>query len=335
VSTLSRRQLVQGAGTVGLGLLAGCGRWPGQAAPPRVPRIGHLSSAGQGSGGLESLRLGFQELGYIEGQHLLIEWRSAEGQPARMRELAAELVALPVDLLLTTGAGSAEAARAATGTIPIVMVYPGDPVAAGLVANLARPGGNVTGLAELQVQLAVKRLELLKETVPGITRVAMPRNPDEARDQLQPGGPLQVAAQTLGVELLPLEVRSPSDLDAAVEAATQAGADAVLWGGLGGGRNPEFRSRLVALAAQHRLPTSSGFSDWVEAGVLMAYGPNFPAQVVRAAAYIDKILKGAKPADLPIEQPMRFDFVINAKTAQALGLTIPPHVLLQATEIIQ
>jgi putative tryptophan/tyrosine transport system substrate-binding protein len=331
---VSRRQFVQSAGVVGLGLLAGCGRLPAPTSPPaRAPRIGTLSSA-ENAGSMDYLLQGLQELGWL---NVLIESRSAAGQPARMHEPAAELVSLPVDLVMTTGSRTAEAARAATTAIPIVMVYPGDPVAAGLVASLARPGANVTGLAELAAQLTPKRLELLKETAPHVTRVAVPHHPDVLPGRPQSEDPLYLAAQALNVQLLSLPVRSPRDLDVALEAATQAGAEAVLWSSfrLPGIRTPEYRSRLVVLAAQYSLPTIRGWSDWAQAGVLMAYGANFPAQVVRAATYIDKILKGAHPSDLPVEQPREFDFVINLRTAQALGLTIPPHVLLQATEVIQ
>jgi putative tryptophan/tyrosine transport system substrate-binding protein len=337
---LSRRQVVQGAGAVGLGLVAGCGRWLGQVQPsaPRIYRIGWLGPGGR-TDVLPTLREAFGELGYVEGQTLIIERRDTDGQAARAQEYAAELVALPVDVILTSGAGSAEAARAATGTTPIVMVYTGDPVAAGLVANLARPGGNVTGVTDVSLQLAPKRLELLKEAVPNIARVAVPQNPDTPSALLQPGGSLQVAAQALGLQLTVLDLRGPSDLDVALQAAIWAGADAVLWGGTtsegAGFRGPEFRSRLVARAGQYHLPTMSGFLEWAPAGVLMAYATNAPAQYRRAAYYVDRILKGANPDDLPVEQPMRFDFIINLRTAQALGLTIPHHVLLQATEVIQ
>ena len=336
----SRRQVVQSVGALGLGLLAGCGRWPGQAqAPTKVPRIGFLAGGADATdtGASAGLLQGLRELGYVEGQNILIEWRHTAGQASRAQEYTAELVALPVDIILTAGIPTAEAAHAATRTIPIVMVYPGDPVAAGLVTSLARPGGNVTGLTEFQGQLTAKRLELLKVTVPSIARVAVPQHPVDVElgDALRQADTLRAAAQTLGVELVPLEVRIPSDLDAALGAATRVGAEAVCWIGGRGFRNPEFGSRLVALAAQYQLPTICGFTEWAQVGVLMAHAPNYSDMWRRAATYVDKILKGAKPADLPFEQPMRFDFVINAKTAQALGLTIPSHVLLQATEVIQ
>jgi putative tryptophan/tyrosine transport system substrate-binding protein len=281
-----------------------------------------------------------RELGYLEGQNLLIERRYTTGQLDRLNEQVAELVALPIDAIVTSGTPSTtEAASQATNTVPIVMLYSGDPVAAGLVASLAHPGSNVTGVIGFQAQLAPKRLELLKDTVPSIARVAVPQNPDAASNRLtEPGGSLQVAAQQLGMQLVHMDVKGPEDLDTALEAGTRAGADAILWGGTqaaGDFRHPAYRSRLAALAAQYRLPTMSAFAGWAQAGILMTYGSSTAAQFRRAAAYVDKILKGVKPADLPVEQPMTFDFVINLKTAQALGLTIPHHVLLQATEVIQ
>jgi putative tryptophan/tyrosine transport system substrate-binding protein len=340
MTRLSRRQVVQGVGVAGLGLLTGCGRLPWQAqAPTKVPRIGFLagSATATDTGASAGLLQGLRELGYVEGENIRIEWRHTVGQASRAQEYTAGLVALPVDVILTAGIPPAEAAHTATRTIPIVMIYPGDPVAAGFVTSLARPGGNVTGLTEFQGQLTAKRLELLKVTVPSIARVAMPQDPVDVDlgDVLRQGDTLRVAARTLGVELVPLDVRGPSDLDAALGAATRLGAEAVCWIGGRGFRNPEFGSRLVALAAQYQLPTICGFREWVQAGVLMAYAPNYSDMWRRAATYVDKILKGAKPADLPIEQPMRFDFAINLQTAQVLGLTIPHYVLLQATEVIQ
>jgi putative ABC transport system substrate-binding protein len=241
---------------------------------------------------------------------------------------------MPVDVLLTSGNLSAEAAFAATRTIPIVIVYPDDPVGAGLVASLGHPGGNVTGLTQLSTQLHPKRLELLKQTVPTISRVAVARNPEVAFAPMEPDGVLQIAAQTLGVELLRLDVRVPEDLDPALIAAKRAGADAVLWSGGGGYRSPGFRSRFVALAMQYQLPAICGYLEWAPAGILMAYGQDFPGNFRSAATYIDKILKGAKPADLPVEQAREFELVVNLQTARTLGLTIPPQVLAQTTEVI-
>jgi putative tryptophan/tyrosine transport system substrate-binding protein len=335
---LSRRQFVGGA--AGLGLLAGCGRLPGQAPQTvaKIPRVGYLVG-GADTVGVGAVQQRLQELGYIEGRNLVIEWRRPGAQAAQVQEHAAELVALPVDVIVTSGTFTAEAARAATATIPIVMVYPFDPVAAGLVASLARPGGNVTGLTLFLEQLGPKRLELLKDTVPTISRVAVPHNPDvPVAPMLQPGGSLQVAAQTLGIHLVQMDLRAPSDLDAALGAAVRASTDALLWGGTGGGGGfpgPEFQSRVLALAAQYHLPVMTGFVRWAKAGALMAYSARWAAQFDRAAEYVDRILKGAKPADLPVEQPREFDFAVNMKTAQALGITFPNEIMLQVTEVIQ
>ena len=343
MTRVSRRRFVQGAGVAGLGLLAGCGRPPGQVAPTKVPRIGFLSTGYPASTGpgfpelVESFRQGLRELGYVEGENLVIEYRWAEGDTSRLPELAAELVALPVDLIFTVGGLTAEAARDATSTIPIVMVYPADPIAAGLVASFARPGGNITGLATLLPQLGAKQLDLLKEIVPGISRVGVLRDPDQAALGGQPraGTLARDAAAALGIQLELLPVSEPDDLDRVLDPATRAQLDAVL---VGGGRvtgNLVYRSRIVALLAQHRLPTMYYNSLFVRDGGLMSYATSTLAQNRRAAYYVDRILKGTKPADLPVELPREFEFVINLKTAQVLGLTIPPHVLLQATEVIQ
>lgn len=331
----SRRRFLRGSLALGsIGLLGGCGiALPQPRQPARVHRIGYLRT---GAGALvnpdraEALQQGLRELGYREGEHYVLERRSGEGEVSRLPGLAAELIALPVDVLLTSGSGTTEAARDATGTTPIVMVYPFDPVGGGLVASLSKPGGNDTGVIEFNTELRPKRLELLKEALPGISRVALIQSvppPDTIS--------LRDAARTLGVGLHELTVREPGDLEAAFEDATRASADAIYWGGGGGGRSPAYGSRVLALAAANRLPVTCGFLEWVEAGALMAYATNYPALFRHAAIYIDKILKGAKPADLPVEQPTTFDFAINLKTAQALGLTIPQSVLQQATEVIQ
>jgi putative ABC transport system substrate-binding protein len=299
-----------------------------------VARIGFLSSgsAATDSASLPGLRRGLQDLGYIEGQDIVIEPRYAEGHYARVPGLAAELVQLHVELIVTVGPLTPQAAREARRTIPIVAVYPRDPVADGLVASLAQPGGNVTGLTSFAAHLTAKRLELLKETLPGVSRVAVLFARDES-DQLTLPERNQPVAQALGMHLLPFEVRAPDEIDAAIGAATQEGAEALFVTG-----QPVIsvqRSRVVALAAEHRLPAMYVLQEFVREGGLMSYAPNGAAQTWRAATFVDKILKGAKPADLPVEQPMRFDFIINARNAQALGLTIPHHVLLQATEVIQ
>jgi putative tryptophan/tyrosine transport system substrate-binding protein len=328
----SRRQVVQGAGTMGLGLLAGCGRSPGQAQPSQpAPRLGWLlmNASEATASNVEAFWQAMRELGYREGQNVVAEYRYADGQVARFPELAAELVALPVDIILAA-ATAARAARSVTSTLPIVMVYPGDPMAAGLVASIARPGGNVTGLTTFTGQLQEKRLDLLRETVPGLSRVAM-----LYEESFDPDSRFSIreVAQNAGVHLEPLVVREPGDVQRAFELAARAGADALLLGR--GGFSPAQRSQIVELAAQHKLPAMYYLPEWVHEGGLMAYVTNPRSHWRRAAYYVDRILKGAKPADLPVEQPREFDFVINLKTAQALGITIPQHVLYQATEVIQ
>jgi putative ABC transport system substrate-binding protein len=336
----SRRQVVQGVGAVGLGLLAGCGRlpWQGQPAPPKVPTIGWLRQlSGEATDSLEpapdenleAFRQGLAALGYVEGQHVVIEQRLTDPGEAGLREAAADLVRLQVDVLVTRGLAATRAAQAATSTIPIVFASMPAPVRTGLVASLARPGGNVTGLANLSTELYAKRLEFLAQVVPGLQRVAF------LWDALSPASSvqeLQAAAQTLGVRLQVLAIRDVADYEAAFAAAGAEQADALM---VGGGINSRNRARIVSLVARARLPAMYVSSLFVRDGGLIAYGPDALASDRRAVTYVDKILKGTHPADLPVEQPMRFDFVINLKTAEALGLTIPHHILLQATEVIQ
>jgi putative tryptophan/tyrosine transport system substrate-binding protein len=327
----SRRQVVQGAGAVGLGLLAGCGRWPGQEQPvAKVPRIGYL-------GGRvlqdfdDAFRQGLHELGYVEGHNLTVEWRFAAGGVEQLQDAADDLVRLPVDVIVAQSTPAAVAARQATSMIPIVMAI-GDPVSTGLAISLARPGGNVTGLASISIGLGGKRLELLRETIPGAVRVAVlwpPYNPLHREKWTE----MQSAARALGIQLQSLEVSEPGDFEGAFAAAVHDHAEALIV--FGDNLTASHAPQLADLAAQHRLPAMYETKLLVDAGGLMAYGPSNSSLYRRAAYYVDRILKGANPADLPIEQPMRFDFVINLRTAQALGLTIPPHILLQATEVIQ
>jgi len=271
--------------------------------------------------------------GYQEGSDYVLEIRSADGRLERLPSLADELVNLPVDIIVTGGAPATVAAKSATTTVPIVMGnFGGDPVALGLVASLSQPGGNITGSVNLNTDLTAKRVDLLKQTLPALARLAI------LQDVASPGNAgnvaeAQSAALTLGVRLQILPVQRAEDLDVAFEAAVRQHADALLVPG-----SSFFqlnRARLVGSAAEHRLPTAFEERQFAEAGGLMAYGANQQANYRNAAAYVDKILKGAKPGDLPIEQPTKFDFVVNLTTAQALGLTIPPSVLQQATEVIQ
>jgi putative tryptophan/tyrosine transport system substrate-binding protein len=308
-----------------------------EAQPPtKVHRIGWLHpglSRPEPHPSLETFRQGLREFGYVEGQNLVIESRFAEGRDERLADLAAELVRLQVDMLVAAGTAAIQAAQRATRTIPIVMAATSDPVGRGFVASMARPGGNTTGLSLLNTELPGKRLELLKETVPQSTRIAVLGNPG-TRGYKSTMHNLTVAAQALGLQLHVVELHSPDGLDAAFVAITQAGADALivivdpaLMDGL--------RGQVVDLAATSRLPAMYDWRRYVEAGGLMSYGPSLTSIYRHAATYVDKILKGAKPADLPVEQPMKFELVINLKTAQALGLTIPPSLLFQADEIIR
>jgi putative tryptophan/tyrosine transport system substrate-binding protein len=331
---LSRRQLVRGAGAAGLGLLAGCVRLPWQAPPPSVARIGFLASSSPEAikTRVAAFQQGLRELGYVEGKDLTIEYRYAEGEYARLPELAAELVRLEIKVLVVEGAIAAYAARDTTTVIPIVIGNAADPVGAGLVASLARPGGNITGLSTLNVSLTEKRLELLKEVVPSASRVAVFLNPADPTTlpQLRE---IQAAAPVLGVTLLPLEIQDPDDIDRAFAAIGSEHAGALLVFA-----SPTFRThqrRIAELAAESRLPAIYGSRESVDAGGLMSYGTRFEDLYRRAAYYVDRILKGTKPADLPVEQPMTFEFVVNMKTAQALGITFPNEIMLQVTEVIQ
>jgi putative ABC transport system substrate-binding protein len=268
----------------------------------------------------------------VEGQNIAIEFRWAEGQYDRLPGLAAELVRLRVNVIVAAGAPAVQAAKQATETIPIVMVNVSDPVAAGFVASLARPGGNITGLSLMLPELVGKQLEMLKEVVPKISRVALLWNPASAGNapQLRQA---QDAARALGVRLQPLEARDPSEIDKAFAAITTERAGGVIV--LTDTMLQNHRTRIADHAARRRLPTVSGVSGHAEAGGLLAYGPSIYDGLRRAATYVDKILKGAKPGDLPVEQPTKFELVINLKAAKALGLTIPQSVLGRADEVIQ
>ena len=302
-------------------------------APAKVPRIGFLSARPPTDNPyfIESFWQGLRELGYVEGQNIAIEYRFAEGRPERLPALAAELVRLKVDVIVTGGPPAPEAAKQATGTIPVVFAVAADPVAVGLVASLARPGGNITGLASISGEVVGKQLELLKEVAPKISRVAVLQNSSNQahRHTLRQA---EGAARALGVQLHIVEAHTPPEIDAAFAAmrSQRVGGVLVL-------RDPLFltqRTQIAALAAKNRLPVVYGFREEAEAGGLMAYGASVPLMYRRAAIYVDKILKGAKPGDLPVEQPTKFDLIINLKTAKALGLTIPPSLLARADEVI-
>ncbi len=294
----------------------------------KVPRIGYLFT------GLltpKEFQEALRDIGYVEGQNVAMEYRAAEGKEDRLPELAAELVRLKVDIIVAPGT-AAQAAKKATTTVPIVYIGGGDPVAMGLVSSLARPGGNVTGVATLSQEITGKRLELLKESFPKVSRVAVlvRTGSGSAASWLKE---TEAAAKMLGLHLRSLEVRSPNDFDTAFQAGIRERVEALVEL-----PNPLFhgnRSRIVEFATKNRLPTIFHSTDFVDAGGLMCYGENNAVSYRRAATYVDKILKGAKPADLPVEQPTKFEFIINLKTAKQIGLTIPPNVLARADKVIR
>src|SRR5215475_9258338 len=282
---------------------------------------------------LDAFRRGLRELGYIEGQNLVIEYRSADGRPERFLDLATELVRLPVDLILTRGTPAALAAKqAAQGTIPVVITGAGDPVGSGLVASIAHPGGNVTGLSALTTELYANRVELLKELMPQLARLAglfnmgNPVLPSQWTE-------VEMAARPLGVQSQLLDVRTPEEIARAFDAALRERADALVVAIEA--LTQANRRPIVDLAAQYRLPAMYAGREFVDAGGLISYGVSYPDMYYRAASFVNKIFKGTKPAELPVEQPMKFELVINLKTDQALSLTIPPVLLFRADEVIQ
>jgi len=303
----------------------------------KVPRIGMLlrgapSPPGQPSPLLDAFRAGLRDLGYVEGQNVVIEYRWSEGRDERYSELATDLVRLNVAVIVTQGAPAVRAAKAATSTIPIVMADIGDPVGIGVAASLARPGANITGLSLLDEDLDAKRIEMLKEAVPALTRVAILWSANDAGMTLA-FSRVEVAARALGLSLQSLAVREPDDFPGAFDAARGGRAEALIVTA-----QPftlRHRAQIVDLVAKHRLPAIYTARGFVDAGGLMAYGPSLPDLHRRAAGYVDKILRGAKPGDLPIEQPTKFELVINLKTAKALGTKIPQPLLLRADELIQ
>ena len=305
--------------------------------PKKVPRIGYLSSQDPASESIRSepIRAALRDLGYIEGQNIAIEYRYSEGKRDRYPELAAELVRLKVDIILVTGgAPTIRAAMNATKTIPIVMMGDGaDPVEAGLVESLARPGGNVTGVTNLGSELGGKRLELLKEAVPKVARVAVLYDPANANSVHEVKEVLPAAARALRLTIQPWEVRAADGFEKVFAALSKQRPDGLYVGG--GPLMLANRKRIAALALKSRLPSMYVRREFVEAGGLMSYGADLADSYRRVAYYVDRILKGAKPADLPVEQPTKFEFVINLKTAKQIGLTIPPEVLARATKLIK
>jgi putative ABC transport system substrate-binding protein len=305
-------------------------------AQPRtaMPQIGLLEPGHPAvrSHLVEAFRQGLRELGYEQDRNIVVEAYYAEGKFDQLPDLAAELVKRKVDIIVAATTPAILAAQKATSTIPIVMTTVGDPVATGMVASLARPGGNITGLTIVAPQLSAERLKLLKEAVPKISHVAVLWDSSNAHEVIG-FSEAEDAAQALGVRLLSLEVRSPAEFEGAFAAMTRQGVDGLFV--FENATNTNYRKHIVALAAQMQLPAMYGLREYTEAGGLMSYGPSLLSNYRRAASFVDKILKGAKPAELPVEQPTTFDLVINLKTAQALGVAIPPTLLFRATEVIK
>jgi putative tryptophan/tyrosine transport system substrate-binding protein len=322
---------------VGLGVLSGCGLLPPHVGPPtRVPRLGLLAPGSEQAyaSRVAAIRAGLRDVGYVEGEAFTMEYRYGEGaNEAGLVDLARSLVEAPVDLIVTAGSACIRPAMTATATIPIVMVADNaDPVSVGYVASLAHPGGNVTGLTGLSPEVTAKRMELLKAAVPGITRVAVLRNPDSPdRDTLR--AETEAAARALGLDLQPLDVRRADEIERAFQGAVDRRAE-----GLVVLRDPVTntnRPKIVGLAAAHRLPAIYASDEFVRAGGLLFYGANVEGLYRRLGGYIDRVLKGANPAGLPVERASELDFIVNLKAAQEIGLTMPPSVLAQATEVIQ
>ena len=314
-------------------LLALCASAEAQQ-PKKVPRIGFLSgtSASGSAGNLEAFRQGLRDIGYVEGRNITLEYRYAEGKYDRLPELAAELVHLNVALIVVDNSTVALAVKQATTTIPIVLGSSGHPIATGLVTNLARPGGNITGFSFVATELSAKRLELLKETVPKVSRVAFLWHPN-VRGDLVALKETESAAPALGIKLQPLKGRDREAIETAFLAMARERAQALI--ALQSATNVTYQKLIAELAAKQRLPSMFGRKEFVDAGGLMSYGAQIPDLFRRAATYVDKILKGDKPGDLPVQQPTKFEFIINLKTAKQIGLTIPPNVLVRADRVIK
>jgi len=298
----------------------------------KIPRIGFLSPTSDDSR-VEAFRQGLRELGYTDRQNIAIEYRWAEGNFERLPQLANELVQLKVDIIVAVVTQASLAAKKATSTIPIVMIGVADPERSDLVASLARPGANITGTSSMTAEIVGKQLELLKETLPKISRVAALWNPANPIFQGIQRKEAETAARALGVQLQIAEARGSEEIDRAFGALSRALARALIIL-----NDPVFtaeRKRIAELAAKNRIPSVSGTLEYTEAGGLMAYGPSFPEMYRRAATYVDKILKGAKPADLPVERPTKFEFIVNLKAAKQIRVTIPPNVLARADKVIR
>jgi len=303
--------------------------------PTKIPRIGWLTAATLSSTAarIEAFHQGLRELGYVEGKNIVVEWRSPQSKPDLMPTLAAELVRLKVDIIVTAGGGATRPAKEATKTIPIVMAQDSDPVGNGHVGSLARPGGNITGLSTLAPELSGKRLELLKEIVPKLSRVAVfPTS--GGHDYQQTINEINLAAPAIGVRLQHVDIQAGKDIEPGFAAASKERVGAILWMVSGPVYGPH-RSQISDLAVKRRLPVMFKEREPMETGGLMFYGVSLTDLDRRSAAYVEKILKGRKPADLPVEQPVKFEFVINLKAAKQIGLTIPPNVLVRADKVIR
>jgi putative ABC transport system substrate-binding protein len=337
-SSANRKSKIQNRKCVGFIALVVALTFSGAVAlaqqPKKVPRIGFLGAASMSanSARIEAFRQGLGELGYMEGKNIVIEYRYADGISDRLPALAAELVGLKVDVIISGGRGATRPAKEATATIPIVMTGDGDPVGLGFVASLARPGGNITGLSTFSPELSGKRLELVKESVSKLSRVAV-FGTSATTDTAQLLKEVERAAGALRVKLQYVDVVDPKHINTAFQSASNGGAEALIV--LGSAAFIAHRTQVVELAAKHRLPTMYNRREYVETGGLMFYGVNLADLSRRAATYVDKILKGAKPAELPVEQPKKFEFIINLKTAKQIGLTIPPNVLARADRVIR
>jgi putative ABC transport system substrate-binding protein len=302
--------------------------------PTKIPRIGFLATPSHSSFSdrYDAFLHGLRELGYAQGKDITIERRTADGKVERLPDLATELVRLKVDIIVTGGPGATRAAKDATNTIPIVMAQDFDPVETGIVVSLARPGGNITGLSTLSPEISGKQLELLKEIVPRLSRVAVLGN-STIPGNLQSLREMELVAPVFGVKLQYLEVLGPKDIETALRAASKGRAEAIL--ALGNSVLLSQRTQVVELVGKNRLPAIYSQKEFLETGGLITYGPNFADLWRHAATYVDKILKGAKPADLPVAQPTKFEFIINLKAAKQIGLTIPPNVLARADRVIR
>ena len=321
---LTRRRLL--AGAIGSAIVPRAAA----AQQAKIARVGVLVFGTPETDAFPVVRRGLGALGYVEGRNIVFEHRFADGRPERLAELASDLVRSKPDLIIAAGGDVAPFATAATSTIPIVMITSADPVQGGLVASLARPGGNVTGLTFVSSELAGKRLQFLKEAAPALMRVVVLWNPDHPDDEFRA---TQAAGRSLGVNVESLEVRRRDDIDGAFAVASRERTEAVIV--VSSRLLTLNRPRILELAAQNRLLLASGWGPWAAEGALLSYGPDLEAVIRRSATYVDRILKGARPADIPVEQPTKFALVINLKTAKKFGLTVPPSLLQRADQVIE